>query len=467
MSTGTEPIRVFYSYAREDQDLRETLEKHLRPLKRRRVITDWHDRLITAGSEWAKEIDEHLESADLILLLISPDFMASDYCHDVELKRAMARHDAGEARVVPVILRPARWQGFSFSKLQALPRDVRPVTLWRNQDEAFLDIVEGIERVAEELRRRPPPPVSQPAPVRPSLPAIQDIHGWAAAKVQDLQQQTARALNIAVVFSDPLKDGGQRPEMVVIPGGRFQMGSPPDEPERRENERQHEVEVEPFAVGKYAVTVEQFRRFIEAAGYRTEAETGDGAYYWDGSEWKKDPKKNWRQAGFEQDGAHPVVCVSWNDAMAYVEWLSGQTGQRYRLPTEAEWEYACRAGTVMPFYFESAISTDQANYDGNYTYGHGRKGVYRQKTVALGRFPANAWGLYDMHGNVWEWTCSGYDENYDGAELRCVDRETDGSRVLRGGSWLGGPGRLRAADRSWGPPDGRNNCRGFRLARSF
>ena len=145
-----------------------------------------------------------------------------------------------------------------------------------------------------------------------------------------------------------------------------------------------------------------------------------------------------------------------------------QTGQQYRLPTEAEWEYACRAGTATPFCFGETISTDQANYCGDYVYGKGRKGSYRQQTVEVGQFPVNAWGLHDLHGNVWEWTGSEYDEKYGGAELRGVsDRNAGGPRVLRGGSWGAVPERLRSAARSWDYPRDRDSGVGFRLARTL
>jgi formylglycine-generating enzyme required for sulfatase activity len=268
-------------------------------------------------------------------------------------------------------------------------------------------------------------------------------------------------------FRDRLKDGSSGPAMVVIPGGRFLMGSPANEPGRQDNERQHEVQVAVFAIGKYAVTVGQFKRFVEAKGYRTEAEDGGGCYYWTGSEWKQDPDKNWRNPGFTQTDNHPVVGVSWNDAMAYVRWLSEQTDQQYRLPTEAEWEYACRAGTATPFHFGETISTDQANYNGNYVYGKGHKGVYRQKTVEVGQFPPNAWGLHDMHGNVWEWTCSVYDKDYGGGEQRCAEPGTSGPCVLRGGSWLLVPRRVRGAARLGRDPRNRGVYGGFRLARTF
>ncbi len=143
---------IFYAYAREDEDLRDELEKHLRMLEREGVITSWHDRKIGAGKEWEGEIDTHLNTARVILLLISSDFVDSDYCWDVEVKRAMERHEAGEARVIPVILRPVDWKGALFGKLQVLPTDAKPVTSWANQDEAFLDVARGIRAAVTELQ---------------------------------------------------------------------------------------------------------------------------------------------------------------------------------------------------------------------------------------------------------------------------------------------------------------------------
>jgi tetratricopeptide (TPR) repeat protein len=144
-------IGIFCSYSHRDEDLRKELDKHIKILERRGVISVWHDRKIDAGEEWKEEIDEQLESADVILLLISPDFIASDYCYDIEMTRAMARHDAGEARVIPVFLRPVNWKGAPFGKLQALPTDAKPVTSWPNHDEAFVIVSEGIQRAVETL----------------------------------------------------------------------------------------------------------------------------------------------------------------------------------------------------------------------------------------------------------------------------------------------------------------------------
>ena len=163
-SQTTKPVEVFYSYAHEDEKLRDELKKHLANLKRQGIITDWYDRDISGGNDWDDEVKQHLNSAAVILLLISPDFMNSDYINNVELKRAMERHGSGEARVIPVITRPVDWQGAPFSKLQSLPSDVRPITLWTNQDEAFVDVTQGIRKAVAEF--------SGPSASIPILPDI-------------------------------------------------------------------------------------------------------------------------------------------------------------------------------------------------------------------------------------------------------------------------------------------------------
>jgi tetratricopeptide (TPR) repeat protein len=172
-SKPAKPIEVFFSYSHKDEELRDQLSNHLSTLKRKQFITAWHDRRIGAGTEWANEIDERLDAADIILLLISSDFLASDYCYDIEVKRAMERHDAGEARVIPVILRPVDWKGAPFGKLQALPRDARPVTEWPNRDQALLDIAQGIRAAAEELA------FSQHQRLFASFAKVESLGNWA------------------------------------------------------------------------------------------------------------------------------------------------------------------------------------------------------------------------------------------------------------------------------------------------
>ena len=145
------PVSLFYSYSHKDEALRDELETHLSLLRRQGVVRGWHDRRIAAGTEWAGQIDQHLDTADIILLLVSADFLASDYCYDKEMTRALERHEAGTARVIPVILRPCDWHSAPFGKLQALPKDGKPVTTWKNRDEAFTDIARGIREAAASL----------------------------------------------------------------------------------------------------------------------------------------------------------------------------------------------------------------------------------------------------------------------------------------------------------------------------
>jgi hypothetical protein len=155
LKMASDKVEIFYSYSHKDEDLRDKLKTHLSILKRQGVIADWHDRNIDVGAEWAGQIDEHLNSAKVILLLVSADFLASDYCYDLEMKRAMQRHDAKEACVIPIVLRACDWKGAPFGKLQGLPKDMKPVTSWTNQDEAFTDIARGIRQAVDKIKANP------------------------------------------------------------------------------------------------------------------------------------------------------------------------------------------------------------------------------------------------------------------------------------------------------------------------
>ncbi len=243
------------------------------------------------------------------------------------------------------------------------------------------------------------------------------------------------------------------PQLVAIPPGRFLMGAPEGEEGTRDNERpQHEVSIDyAFALGQNAVTFAEWDTAL-VAGARLETPSDQG--------WGR--------------GDRPVINVSWNDAEAYLAWLNDRLGlmgqpDAYRLPSEAEWEYACRAGTVTPFSFGKTITPQQANYDGNSTYGGGPKGVFHETTIPVGSYPANAFGLYDMHGNVWEWCADAWHKSYEGAPADgSVLMGGDASRrVLRGGSWGGNPHLLRSANRSRDLPSIRTRNRGFRVARTL
>ncbi|HYT44947.1 MAG TPA: tetratricopeptide repeat protein [Methylomirabilota bacterium] len=181
------PIEIFFSYSHKDEILREELEKQLSLLQRLKLITGWHDRKIGAGQEWEDEIDTHLNTARIILLLISPDFMASKYCFGVEVTRAMERHEQGEARVIPVILRPVYWQGAPFGKLQALPTDGEPIMsrYWHNLDEAFFNVAEGIRKAIEKLK----PNLEASVEVVPLKAASQSHLQVASEQVQKTKDQ--------------------------------------------------------------------------------------------------------------------------------------------------------------------------------------------------------------------------------------------------------------------------------------
>jgi formylglycine-generating enzyme required for sulfatase activity len=236
------------------------------------------------------------------------------------------------------------------------------------------------------------------------------------------------------------------PEMVHIPAGRFLMGSPPDEPERIDSEGpQHWVDVPAFALGQYAVTFDEWDACVAAGGCRhTPDDEGWG------------------------HGRRPVINVSWDDAQAYCQWLSRQTGKTYRLPSEAEWEYACRAGTTTPFWWGDRIDPSLANYDGYYAYAKGPKGERRQQTLPVEGFQPNPFGLYQMHGNVWEWCQDRWHGSYAGAptdgsawEAGKAGEETP--RVVRGGSWYGYPRGCRAAFRDRFSAGDRYADLGFRV----
>ena len=155
-----QPVDLFFSYSHKDEKYRDKLATHLAMLQNQGVIESWYDRKIGAVEEWSKAIDDNLKSADIILLLISADFLASRYCYEIEMEQAMARHEAGEAKVIPVILRPVDWSGAPFGKLQAFPKNAKAVTKWSPQDEAFVDIAQGIRQAAEDMAAVKIPPQS-------------------------------------------------------------------------------------------------------------------------------------------------------------------------------------------------------------------------------------------------------------------------------------------------------------------
>lgn len=220
---------------------------------------------------------------------------------------------------------------------------------------------------------------------------------------------------------------------VSIPAGTFTMGSPTSEVDRGSDETQHQVTLSAFKMSKYEVTFEQYDLFCEATG-RSKPDDG-----------------GWGR------GNRPVINVSWDDATAFAEWMG------CRLPTEAEWEYAARGGTTTPFSTGNNLTTSQANYNGNYPYNNNAKGEYRQKTLPVGSFAANAYGLFDMHGNVWEWCSDWYGDYSTSAQTNPKGASSGSYRVSRGGGWYYYASYCRTAFRNRTAPDYRLIFIGFRL----
>jgi len=245
------------------------------------------------------------------------------------------------------------------------------------------------------------------------------------------------------------------------------------EVDRSEEEIQHQVKVSKFFMCKYAVRVADFRTFIEASSYLTDAEKQGGSViisekveYRKGVNWRHGVSGNVRDEGEEN---HPVLHVSWNDAVAYCTWMTETMGKPFRLPTEAEREYACRAGSRTPFNTGENLSADLANFDGSHPYNNSPTSEFRKNTVAVDAFAPNAFGLYTMHGNVWEWCGDWYDENYY-ATCKEAGTVTDppgpvngSTRVLRGGCWSNYGRYCRSANRSYDNAEHHHGHVGFRL----
>ena len=254
------------------------------------------------------------------------------------------------------------------------------------------------------------------------------------------------------------------PEMVVVPSGSFMMGSKGPYSLRGEHHESpvHRVTIaDPFAVGVYELTRKEWSWFLE----ETNHSMGDGCWIVEGGKWVMNSEGDWRSPGFrfsQGDDSHPVVCVNWEDAQAYVQWLSMKTGNRYRLLGESEWEFAARAGTGTAFWWGDNQGRNQAN-----CANHCESPWDGLETAPVGSFLPNAFGLYDVHGNVSEWVGDCYHENYSGAPADGSVWTDDGDcsyRLKRGGSWINPPVSMRSAARSSDPPHARSYNVGFRVA---
>jgi formylglycine-generating enzyme required for sulfatase activity len=474
----SKPVKVFLSYSHQDEELRNDLVKYLGGLRRRGLIDIWHDRKIKAGAEWAEQIDKNLEQAHIILFLVSVDFINSEYCSEIEMRRALERHNGKTAHVIPVIVRECDWHHAPFAKLQAVPTDGKAVTTWGTDryapDRAWTMVAKEIgkiaQQVADELQAlkgaeakatspslsplEPPRAgvkVAEPQPPQKIEPRSEDratpkVFTFEVVTVNAKGEEIESRTGQSEYFAEDLGNGIVL-EMVSIPSGTFQMGSPATERKRSEREGlQHEVTVSAFWMGRYAITQEQWKAVAKLPKISVELDS-------DPSQFKGDK--------------HPVESVSWTDAIEFCARLSKISRKPFRLPSEAEWEYACRAGTKTPFHFGETITPELVNYDGNYTYGKAPKGLYREQTTEVGSFKiANAFGLYDMHGNVWEWCQDHWHQSYEGAPINggaWMNKNDNDSHIVRGGSWYYYPRNCRSSYRGSGTLGIRSDGIGFRV----
>jgi formylglycine-generating enzyme required for sulfatase activity len=317
----------------------------------------------------------------------------------------------------------------------------------------------------QRLARQPP----ESAPNRDVVKAALETSGENACEGGLITYATALNTPQCVKpgSGQSFRDCPDCPELVAVPAGEFMMGSLQNEEGRYENEGPlHKVTIaKPFAVGRFAVTVAEYLACMKEGACKPAEWQQPGGKY--NISTGSDPLYKRLRESLTGD-RYPIVGVTWDDAKAYVKWLSGKTEKHYRLPTEAEFEYAARAGSATPFWWGASISTAQANFNGAHTYAGSEQSEYRTKPVPVKTFQPNPWGLYQMHGNVWTWVEDCWvTESYEGAPADGSARKAQECKEhgLRGGSWNNAPRAVRAAIRShFG---GQSAYIGFRVARSL
>lgn len=422
LDPGVPPVEnsrrhVFISYTRADRAWVDRLHTMMRPLLRSsdQKLRLWDDSQIEPGAKWRQEIETALDQAQVAVLFVSDAFLASEFVMNEEVPKLLAAAEAEGVRVLWVSLSPCLVEHTPIHAYQAvLPLDHYLEELSRPEQQRALKRIAETIHTALTTRPLEPPPERQR---------------------QMLLEAPEAVLNL---------------RMIQIPAGSFVMGSPADEPERMEREGpQHKVTLASFLLGQTPITQAQWR---EVAQWQPRQ----------GERWERELKPTPSRFSDKTDSdQRPVEQVSWLDAMEFCSRLSQRTGRFYTLPSEAQWEYASRAGSTTPFHFGGTITPDLANYHGNYTYVDGSKGLYRGQTTPVASFPANTWGLHDMHGNVCEWCLDHWHDSYEGAPadgnawqdaLESKEQKDIERRLLRGGSWLLSPRRCRSAYRNHGGP---------------
>jgi formylglycine-generating enzyme required for sulfatase activity len=472
-----EIFKGFFSYARDDGETDPLLITALTTELERRVnarlvnaqFAVWRDtERLRVGERWDDAIGGELRRADVLIVLLTPRWIGSEYCRkEFTMFEELDASRRVEQCVVPILARPIAQQE---KRLTPEQRDIFGRINQRQHYQVlavdFLRMSRArrnaeIDKLAEHIARIIGQLSDLPRPARSTLAAVSPIGRgaepagaeWARAPsrrraetAERVEEGARRAPAAGGADADRadlevFRDASFAPELVVLTAGEFVMGSPEGEEGSFGNEGpQHRVRIgQRFAVGRYPVTFDEFDRFCAANQLHKASDEGWGR------------------------GRRPVINVSWQDAQAYIAWLSQETGRAYRLPSEAEWEYTCRAGTTSRYSFGDVVTPDRANY------GASRLG----RTSEVGVYPANPWGLHDMQGNVWEWVEDDWHDDYRGAPSdgsAWKDPETSSKLrlcVLRGSSWSGSSRGCWSAFRGWRGSGGRLSDVGFRVARTL
>jgi len=415
---------IFLSYAREDLEQ----AKRLAGCLQQQGWSVFWDLRILAGKDWHQVLDSELNQARCVVVAWSKASIQSKFVRD-EAQEGMNRDV-----LIPLLIEPVR-PPLGFRGIQTAD-----FVDWDGKGDA--PVFQGLIQAIADLLGAPSilPPQTGPflktyppreSRVRVKKPVI-------VPKPPPLTEPLViiRSRKPLEIYRDELKDGTLGPEMVIVPAGSFRMGDIGGEGSGDERPVHTVNFAQAFAIGRYTVTFDEYDDYAKANQIEPPSDSGWGR------------------------GKRPVINVSWKDAVAYAHWLAGQTGKAYRLPSEAEWEYAAKAGTETAYWWGDNIETNRANCAGSGSEWSGKQ------TAPVGSFPANPWGLQDTVGNVWEWVHDPWHGNYEGAPVDGSVWEQGGSdsRVLRGGSWSRPRDYARASYRFRRNPDARYNSVGFRLA---
>ncbi|WP_430014946.1 SUMF1/EgtB/PvdO family nonheme iron enzyme [Microcystis protocystis FBCC-A270] len=432
-------IQIFLAHASEDKPAVLALYNRLKQAG----YKPWLDKKdLIPGQIWRDEIPKAIKASQIFLACLSGKSANKQGYIQRELRIALDTFGEmlpGTIFFIPMRLEECEIPDLRMSEVGLNLRDIHRLDYW--EEDGF----EQLERAIGYQFKLEPEEPKQPL----------SVFNFEIVRVNAKGEQIKKESKQSQYFREDLGNGITL-EMVAIPGGTFTMGTEDEEIERlvkkfnwqgfRAERPQHRVTVSSFYMGRYPITQAQWKAIAATAKIDIDLETNPSRFKGD---------------------ELPVERVNWYQATEFCKRLSRETKQEYRLPSEAEWEYACRAGTTTPFYFGETITGELANYRSSETYAGEAKGEYRQETTPVGQFPPNAFGLYDMHGNVWEWCADTWHDNYDGAPTDgsvWIENGDDNGSPLRGGSWCNDPDDCRSACRSSNDRrDDNNSSNGFRV----